>query len=216
MVRLLLLSLLVSLLGGFAHAQEADGYRRVALAYETRRATWRNNENPPYTMDGTHQHTTKGMSLGFTRGIGLSQQKPLFLELGGKLVWTHGIEKTGLTIRTDYLTSSFNLCAAYRRPLFDGKVTLSAFTGPNVKFNIIGRRKETGYSGKSWTVNYLNREEDYPAKIFQIGWNAGVGVKYMRYYFGYTFQPDFNAYTKNDEGDKLRSFCHSLSVGYEF
>lgn len=216
MARLLLLTLLVSLLGGIAYAQEADGYRRVALAYETRRATWRNNENPPYTMDGTHQHTTKGMSLGFTRGIGLSPQKSLFLEMGGKLVWTHGIEKTGLTTRTDYLTSSFNLCAAYRRSLFDGNVTLSAFMGPNVKFNIFGRRKDTGYSGKSWTVNYLNREEDYPAKIFQVGWNTGVGLKHMGYYFGYTFQPDFNAYTENDEGDKLRSFCHSLYVGYEF
>lgn len=159
----------------------------------------------------------KGMSLGFTCGIGLSPQKPLFLEMGGKLVWTHGIEKTGLTTRTDYLTSSFNLCAAYQCSLFDGNVTLSVFTGPNVKFNIIGRRKDTaGHSGESWATNYLNREEDHPAKIFQVGWNAGVGLKYMGYYFGYTFQPDFNAYMKNDEGDKLRSFCHSLSVGYEF
>lgn len=203
--------LLTSPLATFS--QTANGYRRFLLSYETRRALW-TDDSFMSEADRERDYPTKGMSVGFTRGWELTTRLPLSIDVTGKLVWTHGIDKRLGTTRIDYLSVVFPINATYNFKPFGGLVKLSPFLGPTFKFNIVGSRRTV----RGLRTNYLSREEANPAKILQVGLDVGVGLTYKRYYFAYTLQPDIVPYMKEKTYTtlKLGPISHSLSLGYEF
>lgn len=211
---LLLLMSLSTTLVSVSMAQTADGYRRFLLSYETRRAIW-TDSGELTESDRERDYPTKGMSVGFTHGWELTTRLPLSIDVTGKVVWTHGIDKRLGTTRIDYLSVVFPINATYNFKPFGERIRLSPYLGPTFKFNLVGSSRPVG--GRH--TNYLSREEVHPSKIFQVGMNAGVGLTHKRYYIAYTFQPDIVPYRKDNNNGiaiKLRPISHSLSLGYEF
>lgn len=156
----------------------------------------------------------KGDVCGLHAQLGADDQIAAAIDVTGKLVWTHGIDKRLGTTRIDYLSVVFPINATYNFKPFGGLVKLSPFLGPTFKFNIVGSRRTVG----GLRTNYLSREEAHPAKILQVGLDVGVGLTYKRYYFAYTLQPDIVPYLKEKTYTtlKLRPINHSLLLGYEF
>lgn len=199
-------------------AQEAasrpDGYKRLALSYEY--------QDGDFELEG--ELPTKGLSASFIRGVLLGGGERLALEFGGKLAWTHGVDKDfGYAIsRKDFLSAVLPINVSYRLRLMGGDFVVAPYLGPTFRFNIIGRHDyEVG--GQAHSVNFLSRREDSPASIFQFGGNVGIGFCFRGFYVGYAYRHDFTAYSERlryrdsfDFGGEFRTRGHSLSVGFEF
>lgn len=201
-------------------AQRVEAYSRHSLSYEYQEGRY----------DDIYQEgkiVTKGLSYGFMRGIGVSRAIPLAVEFGGRLVWTHGVDKDWYyeISRKDFLSVVLPVNAVYRLSLFNDNLTVAPFFGPTFRFNVIGLHYyETRGSSAGHTDNFLSRRKDTPANIFQFGTDIGVGFAFRRFYVGYTFQYDLTGYMEKLEyGGRLdsqksdfRTSSSVVSVGMEF
>ena len=177
---------------------------------------------------------SKGFALGFVKGINLTSNMPLFLELGGRLAWNHGKEKEtiptldvngkeilGLGVKHEYKQTFMNIAipvnVAYKFAFSSSQITIAPFLGPNFKFNIIGKYKEEIDGDKELDLSYFD-DDDFKetAKRFQFGLNIGVGVNINSFYVGYTFQPDLSSYVKYDSDDKLKTRNQFVTIGLNF
>lgn len=207
-------------------AQET--YSRVAIGFRSRVVHHENADSD----------IPKGISLDFAHGFPLSSSRPLFLEAGANLAWTHYVYSrepdawSRLTARMNFLDVSIPVDFVCRFSLLNGKVLLAPSTGPNFRFNLIGKQKNS-YKGayyvnrKTEKINFLARDEFDPASIFQFGWRLGLALCSGPFYIGYAFTYDFtpycdvrhdgpsSSYNFNDYGEN-KTAHHSLSVGYTF
>lgn len=200
-------------------AQKLVTYSRHTLSYERQEGLYED-----FDQEGTL--VTKGLSYGFTRGVGVSRAIPLAVEFGGRLAWTHGVDKDAYyTIsRKDFLSIVLPVNAAYRISLFRGTLAVAPFLGPTFRFNIIGRHNyEYRYQSNGRSDNFLSRRLDSPANIFQFGGDIGVGLIFRKLYVGYTFQCDLTNYMdKLNYGDPyvpksdFRTRTSIVSVGLGF
>ncbi len=199
-------------------AQENGLSNRVTLSYELMNLDWMNEDDAA--------SVAKGISAGYARMTQVGPRSGIFIEYGGKLAWLHRVKKGGYmgytTYRSNFLNASLAVNAA--RPFYmRGKdFAISPFFGPNLKFNLIGKHKETWESKDGWhnrRTNYLSRDERYPAKIFQFGLNIGAGFTFRNLYASYTFQPDLSKYRDGGiyEGQfECTTNTNVFSVGYCF
>lgn len=100
-------------------AQKLGTYSRHALSYERKEGVYDD-------FDQEGKVVTKGISYGFTRGVGVSRAIPLAVEFGGRLAWTHGVDKDFYykISRKDFLSVVLPINAAYRISLFWGAILL--------------------------------------------------------------------------------------------
>lgn len=211
---------LFACLFGLLSATAQDSYNKVTLGFESLHVT--------YDYDPTD--VSKGLALGYAHGFFFSQRVPLFLEAGAKLAWTHSVSQKDefvgySTTRLDFLNASIPVDFGYKFSLFNDNLCLAPFTGPNFRFNIIGRRQKTiGKEKKSYdSENFLSRDVRYPANIFQFGWRIGAMASHGRFSLGYAFTYDLTRYrdvmTANSftaHFGEQKTASHSLTVGYTF
>lgn len=199
-------------------AQKLGTYSRHALSYERQEGVYDD-------FDQEGKVVTKGISYGFARGVGVSRAIPLAVEFGGRLAWTHGVDKDFYykISRKEFLSVVLPINAAYRISLFRGNLAVAPFLGPSFRFNLIGRHYyEYRYQSNGKSENYLSRRLDSPANIFQFGGDIGLGLVFRKLYVGYTFQCDFTSYMdKLNYGDPyvpksdFRTRSSLVSVGLE-
>lgn len=207
-----------------ALAQGDTRSNRVTLSYEVMKTDF----NQKYG-----QESVKGMSAGYMRIAPIAPQAGISLEYGGKLTWLHSVEKDlgnsynyyNYTQRCTFMNISIPVSVLRPFALGNSDFSIRPFLGPNFKFNIIGKYKETheskdGGIEEDRYINYLKRDNRYPAKIFQFGMNIGVGVTFRQLYLGYTFQPDFTKYIDGNayyvDGQSCKTQSHSISLGIRF
>lgn len=216
-----LLFLISVLLPFSSYIAAQESYSRVSLAYEVM--------DFHYDDGYADDDTPKGLSFGYAHGFALSASKPLYIEAGAKLAWTHLVHnRRPLDVwvtRMDFLDMSLPVDLTYKFSLFSGNIGLVPSTGPNFRFNIIGRQKKSYYElskGKETEkINFLARDEAYPAAIFQFGWRAGVAISHGPFSIGYNFTYDFTPYrevmiSKYGHLGDTKTAHHTLSVGYTF
>lgn len=217
-MRTSILVVICLLVSPFVKAQES--YNRVTLAFESRHAT--------YAHDPTG--VTKGLSVGYVRGLSINESKPFFIEAGSKLQWTHAVSTSWPdeydVTRWDFLSVAFPINATYQFCLFKDNFRLVPLTGPNFRFNLIGRRQEVIGEKENRTYNSSNllaRDIYSPAKIFQFGWNLGLYISHGRLSFCYMLTYDFTPYANTSlydygaiEGGTVKTASHSLAVAFSF
>ena len=163
-----------------------------------------------------------GLSLSYTRGLFFSKNMTAGLETGAKLAWCHKADRSPrMTEKMDFLSLSLPVDFKYRFRLFNRNLGVAPFTGPNFRFNIIGRRRVSTDANHMYykSINLLSDYVEYPANIFQFGWRAGLNFYHKRFFWGYAFTYDLNYYvseTKRDygccargRGDDKQSYCRS-------
>lgn len=228
----IILSLILLIAPAALSAQ--DAYSRFSIGY---RATVVHHEN-------TDSDIPKGISVAYAHGFPISSSKPMFIETGAALTWTHYIRCqepdawSRMTARMNFLDISIPVDFTYRFSLFNGGLGLAPSTGPSFRFNLLGHQKnsykgryyvnrETEKMKKTERINLLARDEFDPASIFQFGWRAGLALSHGPFYLGYVFTYDFTPYcdVKHDGHSTSYNFCeygenktasHTLSVGYTF
>lgn len=221
MLRFITLFLSLALAGTIVTAQNetiGGSYSRISLGFEVQHMSFEMNEEG---------WSSQGVSLAYTRGYVFSPNVPVGLEASAKLAWTHKKDEGRYaTTKTDFLSLSLPLDFMYRFILSDSGIGLAPFTGPNFRFNVIGRRQlSTDAERNSYTsVNYLSRDAYCPASIFQFGWRVGLNFYMHNFFFGYAFTYDLNHYvdeTRSDYGvmgnaGEAKTSCHTVAFGYTF
>lgn len=220
MFRFTILVLSLTLAGAaMAQSKTIDSpYSRISLGFEAQHMSFEMNEEG---------RSSQGLSLAYTRGYLFSQSVPVGMEASAKLAWTHR-EDGGryVTTKEDFLSLSLPVDFTYRFILSDSGLGLAPFTGPNFRFNILGRRQlSTDADRENFrSINYLSRDADCLASIFQFGWRVGVNLYFRRFFLGYAFTYDLNHYVDEARADygvagnagEAKTSCHTVAFGYTF
>lgn len=110
-------------------------------------------------ISGAEDHKLTGLSLGYTHGLNLTRQVPLFLELGFNFTYAfskqdyedRGLkEDDGFTLRTNLFSLNVPVSLAYKLS-FNKRVSLTPFVGLNFRGNVSASSK--------WKFNDF--EEDF-------------------------------------------------------
>lgn len=160
------------------------------------------------TADG---QKTKGVAVEFMKGISLTNNMPLFLDLGARLAWTTAKEDmTGGSYKYNFLNVAVPVNAAYKLSFANSpNVKIVPFFGPNFKFNVLARTTWDPDRGSKVKTNIL--DDDNGGKVFQFGLNLGCGFYLHKFYVGYTFQPDLSPLSKMD-GVKTKTISNLVSL----
>lgn len=234
----LLVAAVMMAMGVSASAQltkDFTGWTRVELSFDAQ--SWKVKSGSA-SLESTDKE--KGLAFGFMKGISISQKLPIFLDLGGRISWTHSHEdlKVGgwdgglynlqykqVTVGKDtrnYMNIAIPVNAAYKFSF--SKVALTPFFGPNFKFTFLAKEKRecTNLDYEEDFISKYNSEyddnllKDDDVRVFQFGLNVGLGVTLKsKFYFGYTFQPDLSSFEKYGDW-KLKAKNNYITVGYNF
>lgn len=203
-----------------AQVVDTDNYTRIHASYVT--AGISNTAFTPLpSID------PKGVSIGILQGFSLTDELPLFLEVGANLNWLHSAaDVVGANVVVgDRKFTNMNFAVpingAYKYTLND-KVAFSGHAGINLKVNMFSIDKfhyKIGGASADEKVNYLKKDDmggrDNRGNIFQLGGQVGAGVHLADFYLGWQFQLDFMKTIEWDNGDKSRLHANYFTIGYQ-
>lgn len=155
---------------------------------------------------------TNSCSVGYLRGISLTQKVPLFLEVGGALQfnkWSEDYE--GATDSQTLLGLNIPVSLLYKFNITDD-FAISPDFGFNFRLNLMGKGKWE-YDGESEDWNLFDDDEmdGEACNRFQVGWHIGVGFDYKALHLGVDWGTDFNEIA---EKTKLRTTY--VTLGWNF
>ena len=181
-----------------------DGYNRVYVGYS--------GVKGKIDIDGADDMKFPGFSVGYLRGIGLTQKVPLYLEVGGEIDFNRYSEsEDGEDYKQTILGLKIPVSLVYRLNINEN-FSISPLFGFDFRLNLMGKGKYE-YDGESEDWNLFDDDEmDGEAyKRFQAGWHIGVGFDYKALHFGVDYGTSFNEIT-----EKVKLATTSVTVGYNF
>ena len=201
---LLLLAFIGLTTSAFAQ-NDYTGYNRIYVGYTGVNAKW--------SADGESvSQKFPGFSVGYLRGISLTQKVPLYLEVGGEIDFNRYSEsEEGLDYKETLLGLKIPVSLVYRLNINEN-FSISPLFGFDFRLNLMGKGKYE-YDGESEDWNLFDDDEmDGEAyKRFQAGWHIGVGFDYKALHFGVDYGTSFNEIT-----EKVKLATTSVTVGYNF
>ena len=205
---------MIAALGLMALAAKAEGdnYNRVYLGYTPIMAT----DNDIW------DETFHGLNIGYTKGISLNGNNPLYLEVGGNVQFNMYTKKKydyAHDLTMTMLQAQVPVNITYLFPLGNSGITLAPYAGVSAKFNIIGKEKlKNPDNGNSHENDYFSKDDmgDNTANRFQLGMQLGVNVSLgEQFNLGIGYQRDLTNYIKQDHY-KLMFHGIVATVGFNF
>ena len=181
-----------------------DGYNRVYVGYS--------GVKGKIDIDGADDMKFPGFSVGYLRGIGLTQKVPLYLEVGGEIDFNRYSEsEDGEDYKQTILGLKIPVSLVYRLNINEN-FSISPLFGFDFRLNLMGKGKYE-YDGESEDWNLFDDDEmgGEAYKRFQAGWHIGVGFDYKALHFGVDWGTDFNEIA---EETKLRTTY--VTLGWNF
>lgn len=187
-----------------------DGYNRVYVGY--------NGVKGKIDYPGIDDMKYPGFSVGYLRGIGLTQKVPLYLEVGGEIDFNRYSEsEEGLDYKETLLGLKIPVSLVYRLNINEN-FSISPLFGFDFRLNLMGKGKYEA-DGESQDFNLFDdaeMDEWHPLAIkgynrFQAGWHIGVGFDYKALHFGVDYGTSFN-----EISEKVKLATTSVTVGYNF
>ena len=131
-----------------------------------------------------------GVSIGLNRGISVSPEIPLFVEIGGALQFSWKSEHHGYEMYFGSIKVPISL--TYNWQVANG-FAIAPYAGLTSRFNIAGKDHYYDYD----TNNMFSDEGGY--KRFQFGWQIGANFKFhKKFYLGAGYGTDFNKFSEGD------------------
>lgn len=202
--------------GGSVLTKNTDGYSRIYFGYNPTSVSYDGKTDDSDVED----FTLNGIMFGYTKGISLSQNMPLFLETGAR--FTYGFKSKTLSLGDDgdekIETKAMNIVVpvnlSYKFSFSENDFSLSPFVGVTLKGNILGKQKWVD-EDDSVENDFFDKEDmggkDYTWKRFQVGWQIGANVDYKSLSVGMHYGSDFSELAK-----KTNSSNWAITLGYSF
>ena len=167
---------------------DTDNYSRLELGYS------------PVTV--LEELDLTGLSLGWTKGISLTQGLPLFLEVGANVMYSFG-EK--YDIETSLLSLNVPVTVAWKFSPTES-ISLIPHAGLNLRGHILGTMS---YDGED--LDLFDSDEG-DGKRFNVGGTVGLAANFNKFMVGLGYTFDFNETWK--EADKINYL--TISIGLKF
>ena len=189
------------------NSSENNGYNRVSIGYNASLLSCSLTEMDRYVPGSLH-----GFTVGYTRGINLTNKLPLFLEVGAQMAYGGG-SKDYLSIKQLRFVIPVNI--TYRFSINDN-FKLSPYTGFALAVNAVGRYNYYGYSGSLFDdFEYMG--ETVSANRVQGTWQIGLNANYKAFLVGFEYGLDMNNFAVTRRYGQSVSQSHiALNIGYEF
>lgn len=215
--------------GGSALIKDTESYSRIYIGY--------NPTTISYDVKGVDNTTLNGFTFGYTKGISLSKNLPIFLELGARFNFGFKSENvsdeddddyysTRLSYDDDYDEDEEETCktttaslvvpinVAYKLTFAGGDFSVSPFLGITLKGNILGKEKYE-YGDEKETIDFFDKKDmegkEYTWNRFQAGWQIGANLDYKALSLGFHYGSDFNEIAK-----KTNTKNWAINIGYKF
>lgn len=170
-----------------------DGYNRIYASYLPSKLK----------ADGASIKMKGSFEAGYLRGIGLTSNVPLYLEVGGALQYRSYNEDYD---EESILSLNIPVSLTYRINVTDDFAVSPNF-GFDFRINVMGKWKyDDGYD--EYDIDLFS---DADWNRFQAGWHIGVGLDYRALHFGVQYGTDFN-----EIAEELKIATTSVTLGFNF
>lgn len=178
-----------------------DGYNRIYVSYLPSKLKVSDSDGN-IKMKGSFE-------AGYLRGIGLTSNVPLYLEVGGALQYrSYSEEDYGYETKVNALSLNIPVALTYRININED-FAISPNFGFDFRINMMGKFKELDADGEELSNFDLFSDGDW--KRFQAGWHIGVGLDYRALHFGVQYGTDFN-----EIAEELKIATTSVTLGFNF
>lgn len=178
-----------------------DGYNRIYVSYLPSKLKVSDSDGN-IKMKGSFE-------AGYLRGIGLTSNVPLYLEVGGALQYrSYSEEDYGFETKVNALSLNIPVALTYRININED-FAISPNFGFDFRINMMGKFKELDDDGEELSNFDLFSDGDW--KRFQAGWHIGVGLDYRALHFGVQYGTDFN-----EIAEELKIATTSVTLGFNF
>lgn len=207
-------TLLIAILGLMALVAKAqnENYNRIYIGYTPIMAT----------DDDIWDDTFHGLNIGYTKGLSLNGNVPLYLEVGANVQFNMYSEEEydyAHDLTMTFLQAQIPVNVTYLFPLGDSGITLAPYAGLSAKFNILGKQKlENPDNGNSHEVDFFSKDDlgDHTAKRFQVGMQLGANITFgEKLNLGIGYQRDLTSYMEYDH-EKLMFHGIVATIGFNF
>lgn len=207
-------TLLIAILGLMALVAKAqnENYNRIYIGYTPIMAT----------DDDMWDDTFHGLNVGYTKGLSLNGNVPLYLEVGANVQFNMYSEEEydyAHDLTMTFLQAQIPVNVTYLFPLGDSGITLAPYAGLSAKFNILGKQKlENPDNGNSHEVDFFSKDDlgDDTAKRFQVGMQLGANITFgEKLNLGIGYQRDLTSYMEYDH-EKLMFHGIVATIGFNF
>ena len=209
-----------------AGSASAEDYNRVAISYDNTHYGYNKDYKAEYDVDPSF--STNGFGLNYIHGFGLSNNLPMFLEVGGNVnfnfysktdessIWDEPLkyksqfQNINLQVPVNFVWR-FNVVEDF---------TIAPYVGLNFKLNFMSRMrayldgdwedKAEEDEAKEWTNLFSDSKDkgvgdkDLTWNRFQMGWHVGVTFQYTQWSLGVQYGTDFiSAYRHTFKAEDL-------------
>ena len=175
-----------------------DGYNRIYVSYLPSKLK----------ADGASIKMKGSFEAGYLRGIGLTSNVPLYLEVGGALQYrSYSEEDYGYETKFNMLSLNIPVALTYRINVTDDFAVSPNF-GFDFRVNVMGKEKVTEDGDELYDTDLFS---DADWNRFQAGWHIGVGLDYRALHFGVQYGTDFN-----EIAEELKIATTSVTLGFNF
>ena len=225
--------------GNFFSQMSTDNYSRIYVSYNSPKIKWEDNQSG-FEQELPFKH---GLTLGYTYGVNIVKNLPLYIEAGANFQYTfgksieNGDEENGTTWKHTHKVNMYSLNIpvnlAFRFGFNNQKIEVTPYLGLNFRINLGGKLAcaEEGnyyigddeYESISDSVSFslfTTSEEgwfegDGSFKHFQVGFNVGVNFAFSGFNIGVGYTTDFNKIC-DAYGTDGKIGVTTLSVGFAF
>ena len=180
-----------------------DGYNRIYVSYLPSKLKVSDSDGN-IKMKGSFE-------AGYLRGIGLTSNVPLYLEVGGALQYRSYSEDYdygyNYEVKANTLSLNIPVALTYRINVTDDFAVSPNF-GFDFRINMMGKLKELEDGDELSNID-LYSDGDWTR--FQAGWHIGVGLDYRALHFGVQYGTDFN-----EIAEELKIATTSVTLGFNF
>lgn len=174
-------------------------------------------------QDADSDETDKGFQIGVARYFNLAGGNlPVYLQLGAEYNYlTYSDTEDGIEGKETVANIAIPVNLVYRFG-FEHNAFMEFSAGPNFRINTTGKLKVSN-SYDSATLDFF---DDFEARRFQFGLNAGVALTFSRVSLAYRFNPDLMDYVDKDKLEekydqdmgevKTKSTYHFITLGFTF
>ncbi len=196
-----------------AGSASAEDYNRVAISYDNTHYGYNKDYKAEYDVDPSF--STNGFGLNFIHGFSLSNNLPMFLEVGGNVnfnfysktdessIWDEPLkyksqfQNINMQVPVNFVWR-FNVVEDF---------TIAPYVGLNFKLNFMSRMrayidgdwedKAEEDETKEWTNLFSDSKDkgvgdkDLTWNRFQMGWHVGVTFQYTQWSLGVQYGTDF-------------------------
>ena len=195
--------------GGFSLGTvKTDDYSRFKVSYLTQSFSF----DTSYSYDS---ESLKGVSIEYLYGKHITQNLPLFIEYGTNFSWgfskeTYDHDDVEVKLNVMSLTVPINL--AYKFSVNDD-FSIDPHIGIGARVNLLANESyDDGYYDESYS--YFDKDDvgkDNTWNRFQLCGQAGVGLCFQQFYFGYEYSWNFM-----ELAEKTKLNTNYISVGINF